>query len=193
VGDPWSQRTPVRFPSPQHEAARTQRPRDGCEDRHEIVRTFRLLQTRADIRERRKLRRRAGLLLALFLPATETGQGADGRAQRREIPARRDGVGTEHLVRRIGVQLEKFRNERLGIDARRLGVGAEVGAAKQPARPVLQVILLERCEQRHFDLGVARDLDKADALVLTLRTQQLTERCVHETPPGGMAMPSVRP
>jgi len=90
---------------------------------------------------------------------------------------------------------EKFPDQDVRVEANRLPVRADEGPAKDPRRPVRDVVALQRFEERLLDLGPFRDRAERDVLLFALLAQAGAKtlrrihghRRTHQAQPGPRA------
>ena len=121
--------------------------------------------------------RRHATLSAEILP--RTGDGLDGRAdhephaQGRRPLGRVGGGGIERRHRRdgfdgVGVELEELADDDIRFEADGVGVGTDEGAAKDPRRPVRDVVAFQCVEQGELDFRLLGDRDEGNLLFFAL-------------------------
>jgi len=79
------------------------------------------------------------------------------------------------LLGRLRIEGEKLLQQRVGVEADRLRVGAYVGATEDALGPPREVVGFEAFEQRDLDLGLRRNVLERDLALFTLLAKPRTK------------------
>jgi hypothetical protein len=80
---------------------------------------------------------------------------------------------------RIRIQIEELADDDVGLQADRLGVGANEGPAEDSRRPLRDVAALQRFEERLLDLRLFGNRAEADLLLLAPLAEASAEAFRH--------------
>ena len=93
--------------------------------------------------------------------------GRRPRGRRRLVAAGDDRRLDRHHFNRIGVELQEFADDHVGLEGDGVSVGANEGAAENAGRPARDVVPLQPFEKRQLDLRLLGDGGEIDLLSFT--------------------------
>src|SRR4029077_17356414 len=82
----------------------------------------------------------------------------------------------------IGMDFQELADDRVGVEANGLRVGAQVRAPEDAPRPLRDVVTFQRLEKRELDLCLFSDRRERDPLLLARGPESNAEIWTHGTP-----------